>query len=144
MRQNGEPGWGSGMKRPKRARIHYPNKPKALDASSPVERLEEAAVNAKYTPSDYHCSGPKGQPPKRRTKPTMHCPRNWTRREAIVAIRHAIRSRHVSRRWTGGFPRHLWYGEGDVWYEARTNDGTPGVYHAYPVEIAALPAGLER
>jgi hypothetical protein len=117
----------SGMKRPKRARVHYPNKPKALDRSATLDRLEEAAINATYTPSEYHCSGPKGQRPKRRAKPAMHCPRNWTQQQALLAIRRAIRAGQVSKRWTGRFPRHVWHREGDVWYEARTSDGTPGL-----------------
>jgi len=131
------------VKRPKRATVRYPNKPKALDTNSPQDQLELAAVNAVYTPSDYHCRGPKGQAPKRRAKPTMHCPRQWTIQEAMVALRGAIRAHRVSRRWIGGFPRHVWHKEGEVWYEARTSDGTPGHYHAYPIEVTALPAGLE-
>jgi hypothetical protein len=74
----------------------------------------------------------------------MHCPRNWTQQQALQAIQRAIRARHVSRSWTGRFPRHVWHREGDVWYEARTSDGAPGDYHAYPIEIATLPAGLGK
>lgn len=59
-------------------------------------------------------------------------------------MRAAIRAGRVSRQWINGFPRHLWHREGDVWYEACTNTGTAGTYHAYPVEIFSLPAGLDR
>jgi hypothetical protein len=30
-----------------------------------------------------------------------------------------------------------------MWYEGCTNSGNPGEYHAYPIEIAGLPPGLE-
>jgi hypothetical protein len=29
-----------------------------------------------------------------------------------------------------------------VWYVACTQNGTPGVYHGYPIEVVELPAGL--
>jgi len=29
-----------------------------------------------------------------------------------------------------------------VWYEASTHAGTAGTYHAYPIEVSGLPAGL--
>jgi hypothetical protein len=132
------------LKRPNRKQIRYPNKPKGLDFEHSKEELEEAAVKARYLPSDYHCKQSKGQPPKRRARPAMLCPRDWTIQQAVVAIRTAIRARRVSRRWVNGFPRHIWHKEGDVWYEARTAMGTAGTYHAYPIEIAGLPAGLEQ
>jgi hypothetical protein len=74
----------------------------------------------------------------------MHCPRDWTIQQAIVAVRVAIRARRVSKRWINGFPRHIWHKEGDVWYEACTGTGTAGTYHAYPIEIVGLPAGLHQ
>jgi hypothetical protein len=132
------------LKRPKKREIRYPNKPKALDSAHSKDELEEAAVNARYVPSDYHCKQANGRPPKRRAKPAMHCPRDWSIQQALVAVRAAIRAKRVSRRWINGFPRHIWHKEGDVWYEARTETGTAGVYHAYPIEITGLPAGLEQ
>lgn len=49
----------------------------------------------------------------------------------------------VSQDWINGFPRRLWHREGDQWYEASTNAGTAGAYHAYPLEPASLPVGLQ-
>jgi hypothetical protein len=131
------------MKRPKRRSVRYPNKPKFLDKSSPQERLEAAAEKVNYKPSDYHCPLPEGLPPKRRAKPAMHCPREWSIRQALNPLRAAIRIRRISRQWCGDFPRHVWHKEGDVWYEACTNVGTAGTYHAYPIEEAGLPPDLK-
>jgi hypothetical protein len=131
------------VKRPRQRQIRFPNKPKALDIESAAARLEQAAVKAKYSPSPYHCRDPKGRRPKRRAKPTMHCPRDWTDSQAIVALREAIRARQVSMLWNGGFPRYVWHLEGTVIYEARLSGGALGTYHAYPIEAAAAPAGLE-
>lgn len=132
-----------GMKRPKRRQVRYPSKPKFLDKTSPPERLESAAVKVNYVPSDYHCPLPDGRPPRGRAKPAMLCPREWSVRQALNALRGAIRNRRVSRQWCGDFPRHVWHKEGDVWYEACTNVGTAGTYHAYPIENAGLPPDLK-
>jgi hypothetical protein len=132
------------VKRPKRREgIRYPGKPKYLDRTTARDHLENAAVNAKYTPSPYHCRLPNGEPPRRRTKPASHCPDGWNAQRARICLREAIRARQVSRQWIGAFPRHVWHKEIDVWYEACTNQGTPGVYHAYIIEVAGLPPGLE-
>jgi hypothetical protein len=131
------------VKRPRRrGAIRYPNKPKYLDTTSPQDRLEHAAVQARYEPSPYHCRLPSGQPPMRRTKPATHCPDGWTLRRSLICVREAIRARRVSRQWIGDFPRHVWHKNADVWYEACTNNNAPGVYHAYPIETSGLPPGL--
>jgi len=145
-------GWGfrfiwetGGVKRPERRdKINYPSKPKFLDISSPQDRLENAAVNACYERSLYHCRSTNGQPPVRRAKPASHCPDGWTDRQALIRLREAIRARRVSRQWVAGYPRHVWHKEGDLWYEACTSIGTAGLYHAYPIEVSGLPPGLDR
>lgn len=132
------------MKRP-RQKTRFPDKPKSLDRTVAQAFLDRAAERASFMNSDYHCRGENGRPPATRTKPTMHCPRQWTIRQGINAVREAIRAGRVSRKWLPeGFPRHIWHLEGDVWYEARSTNGNPGEYHGYPIEASALPAGLER
>ena len=131
------------MQRPRRRGVRYPNKPKHLDQTATQDQLERAAVNAKYRPSPYHCRQPDGQPPKWRTKPASHCPEGWTNRHAQICLREAIRAGQISRQWVEGFPRHVWHNETGLWYEACTSQGTPGIYHAYRIEIAGLPAGLQ-
>jgi hypothetical protein len=68
---------GVRVRRPKRGKIRYPNKPKSLDKLASQEDLERAAAAARYVPSDYHCPA-KGRSRKHRAKPTMPCPREWT------------------------------------------------------------------
>jgi hypothetical protein len=129
------------MKRPKK-RDGFAGKLKVLAKYASAEMIETAAVEAKYAPSNYHCK--ENGRLLRRVKPATPCPRNFTLQEAGNAIRAAIRARRVSRDWVDGFPRRLWHKEGDQWYEACTNVGTAGTYHAYPIEVVSLPPGLQR
>lgn len=132
------------MKRPKQ-KSRYPDKPKSLDRGVPEDFLKRWAEQAKYESSPYHCYGANGRPPTPRPKPASPCPRDWTNRQGLNAVRAAIRAGNVSKaKLKNGFPRHVWHLEGEVWYEGRTNDGSPGTYHGHPVEEAALPAGLTR
>lgn len=128
------------MKRPKRREEKFPNKQKILAKNVPQDMLDAAAAGAKYAPSPYHCK--ENGRLRRRVKPATPCPRIFTLQEAGDAIRTAIRNRRVSRDWVDGFPRRLWHRVGEQWYEASTNAGTAGTYHAYPLEPAGLPAGL--
>jgi hypothetical protein len=130
------------MKRPKKRAERFAGKGKVLMKSASAEEIEAAAVGARYAPSDYHCK--ENGRLRRRVKPATPCPRDFTLQEAGNAIRAAIRARRVSREWINGFPRHLWHKEGDQWYEACTNVGTAGTYHAYPIEVLSLPLGLQR
>jgi hypothetical protein len=93
---------GVRVRRPKRGKIRYPNKPKSLDKLASQEDLERAAAAARYVPSDYHCPA-KGRSRKHRAKPTMPCPREWTIPEAVIAIRRAILARHMDR-WLSAAP----------------------------------------
>jgi hypothetical protein len=128
------------LKRPKK-RPRYASKSKYLDKAASPARLENAAVNLKYEASPYHCPL-HGRPPARRAKPASHCPEGWTPRKALNRLREAVRAGQVSRAWVEDFPRHVWHKEGDMWYEASTQNGTPGTYHAYPIEITGLPPEL--
>ncbi|CAN7371528.1 hypothetical protein LJR220_003310 [Bradyrhizobium sp. LjRoot220] len=128
------------MKRPKTREIKFPQRMRLLRKVVPKEELEAVAQAALYAPSDYHCKIDGKL--VRRTKPATPCPRDFTLQQAGDAMRDAIRKGRISEEWVNGFPRRLWHKEGDVWYEACTNTGTAGTYHAYPVEVSGLPAGL--
>jgi hypothetical protein len=130
------------MKRPKQRGERFVGKQKVLMKSASPEEIEAAAVGARYAPSDYHCK--EDGRLRRRLRPATPCPRIFTLQEAGNAIRAAIRARRVSRNWVNGFPRRLWHKEGDQWYEASTNVGTAGTYHAYPIDAFSLPPGLQR
>ena len=129
------------LKRPTKQRLHK-QKPKSLAKGYSVAFLEEVAAKASYEDSAYHCYGSKGQKPVRRLKPSTPCPREWTLRQGLNAVRQAIRAGRVSAKWAGGFPRYIWHKEGDVWYEGQTKDSSPGKYHGYPQEV--LPIGLQE
>jgi hypothetical protein len=74
----------------------------------------------------------------------MHCADGWSNRQALNALRQSIREGRVSQAWIDEFPRRVWYKAGDTWYEAQTNVGTAGEYHAYPVEDSGVPLSLRR
>lgn len=136
-----EEGGVSQLKRPVlRAK---PGKRKRVDPSPDLARLEAAARTATYLSSDYHCRGPKGQPPKRRTSPTSICPRAWRDEEATNALRKALLNGHISDVWDGEFPRYVWHKEGEVIYEARHTGGPAGCFHAYPIKSLQIPSGLK-
>jgi hypothetical protein len=128
------------MKRAKSRETKFPQKQRILRKSVTKEELEAAAQAARYAPSNYHCriDGKLA----RRVKPATPCPRDFTLQEAGDAMRAAILKGWVSERWINGFPRQIWHKDGNVWYEACTNSGTAGTYHAYPIEVFGLPAGL--
>ena len=119
------------MRKPDK-KTHFTGKPMALDRTSTKDRLEAAAIGCRYRASPYHCPDDKGKVAVR-TKPQSICPREWTTRQAMNAIREAIKRGHISASWTsdGRYPRHVWHKEGDIWYHAMTGNGDDGVYHGY-------------
>jgi hypothetical protein len=133
---------GAPLKRPKQRRKLFPNKYKLLVSQIPDDRLEAAAVGARYAPSGYHC--PENGRIRYRSKPATPCPRVFSLPEAGRVLREAIRARRVSEEWINDYPRRVWHKEGDQWYEASTQVGTVGTYHAYPMEWAELPLGLQK
>lgn len=62
------------------------------------------------------------------------CDPKWTQEEANRALKAAIRERYVSLQKDQGFPRLVWYRDGDVLYEARLSNAGQGDYHAYPLD----------
>jgi hypothetical protein len=128
------------LRRPKSGRKN-PDKQRILAKDVPVDQIEAAANRARYALSDYHCKV--NGKLSRRVKPATVCKRDFTFQEAGDAIRAAIRGRRVSRSWINGFPRHIWHKIGEVWYEGRTEAGTAGTYHAYPIDKSGLPPELQ-
>jgi hypothetical protein len=133
-----------GIKRPTRPKSSRRGGVKRIDPAPDLAKIEAAAALAVYSSSEYHCSGPKGQPPKRRFKHASICPKKWSRDSATDALRNAISSGMVSENWEDGFPRHVWHNDGEVIYEARHTRGPAGTFHAYPLEKFEIPEGLTR
>ena len=71
--------------------------------------IEAAAANATYSPSEYHCRGAKGEPPKRRAKYASICPKKWSNQAATAALREALGKGQVSQALEDGFPRYVWH-----------------------------------
>lgn len=96
-----------------------------------------------YVASPYHCPAADGRI-KQRGKPQSRCPRPWKGPEAREALRRALLKRNVSEFWENGYPRYIWYCDGEnLVYEARLSGGRPGSYHAYPIEPIQVPKGVE-
>jgi len=130
------------MKRPKK-RHNLPSKAKCLAKDTPAAQLQAAAQKATFAPSEYHCPNPNSRRVKWRPKPATQCPKTWTLQEGRNAVKSAIVNGRVSSKWVNGFPRHIWHYHEGVWYEARTEVGTLGTYHGYPVDASSLPPGLK-
>lgn len=80
------------------------------------EALKSIITRVRYTGSAYHRSvGSKAGPVARRAGLTSRCPPNWTNASATEALKRAISEAKVSCYWEGaGFPRYVWYLDGDV------------------------------
>ncbi|MGY4198902.1 hypothetical protein ACVI1L_004711 [Bradyrhizobium sp. USDA 4516] len=133
------------LKKPKQEARFGPTKSGELlilqDLSKEAAQKFEKALKAiisrvRYTGSAYHRAvGSRAGPIARRAGLTSKCPPNWTNATATEALRRAISEAKVSCYWEGaGFPRYVWYLDGDVLYEARLTNRENGEYHAYPLE----------
>jgi hypothetical protein len=132
------------FKRPRQVQEHGAFKAKEMlvlsDLTAPTAEkflaaMRAAAVNVRYTGSPYHRSpGSKGGPIAQRVGLTSKCPPSWTNLEATRILRVAITEARVSMIWEGGYPRYVWYLDGDVLYEARLTNSGNGEYHGYPLE----------
>lgn len=100
-----------------------------------VKAMQIAAGKVRYTGSPYHrSSGSKAGPVAQRVGRASRCPPNWTNLDATRLLRGAIVEGRVSMIWEQGYPRHVWYLDGDVLYEARLTNSGNGEYHGYPLE----------
>jgi len=133
------------LKRPKQQKQFGPTKAKELlilqDLSASTarkveERLRTIITIVRYTGSSYHRSpGSKAGPVATRAGLTSRCPPSWSNAKATEALRLAVSEARVSCFWEGaGFPRYVWYLDGDVLYEARLTNRENGEYHGYPLE----------
>ena len=107
----------------------------AQTANKFVDAMKLAASKVRYTGSPYHRSpGSKAGPIASRSGLASKCPPNWTNLEATRVLRQAMVEGRVSMIWEQGYPRHVWYLDGDVLYEARLTNSGNGEYHGYPLE----------
>lgn len=128
------------MRKPKA--IVFIGRPKVAMRIPARDALERAASRATYLASEYHCPSKSGRTKKRVGRPATVCPPGWDNQSATNALREAIRRGRISEAWLGEVPRHVWHKAGDVYYEARTEKGTEGQYHAYPINPEGVPTGI--
>lgn len=132
------------LRRPKQGKDVGPTKAKEMlvlqDLSRKTASIFEAKLKqiitiVRYTGSPYHRSpGSKAGPSVKRAGLTSRCPPSWTNASATEALRRSVSEVLVSQYWEGGFPRFVWYLDGDVLYEARLTNQGNGEYHGYPLE----------
>lgn len=82
--------------------------------------------------------------PRPRADATI-CPRELTRDPERVQdwLRDAVTRGAVSALWEGGYPRYVWYKDGDRVYEGRLVNQGLGEYKGYPIESHEWPDGVE-
>ena len=122
-------------RRPQRRQIHVPP---GID----LIRLTDLAV---YVGSPEHKDVPgfAGQP--RLRADASCCPREITDRELVNQwLRSAIRRGAVGAYWEGGFPRYVWYKDGDIVFEGRLLNSGNGEYKGYPLDKSEWPSGIEE
>jgi hypothetical protein len=131
------------MKRPAFQR----NNPKVRRVREPPPGVDLAVVaeSCCYVGSPYHKDRPgfAGMPHGRRPDASI-CPGHLASRRRLVQgwLREAIRNGQVGT-WNGGYPKYVWFRDGETVYEAR--QGSPGSakYHGYPLQPEHEVRGLE-
>ena len=120
-------------RRPRRRQIHIP----------PDVDLNHLTSLVVYRGSSEHKDIPSFAGPPRLRADASCCPREITEQLASQWLRIAIRRGVVGAPWEGGFPRYLWYRDGDRVYEGRLVNSGNGEYKGYPLDTDEWPSGLE-
>lgn len=120
------------MKRPNRK--HIVSK-RIGDAPAEVDLLQ-VADRVRYVGSQEHKTmpSPAGEPKPRADASICQF---HTRDEFVMVngwLRAALLGKKFSEMWENGFPRYLWYRNGDQVYEARLTNRGLGEYKGYPLE----------
>lgn len=119
------------MRAPKRKR---PHRTQRTDPPQDVE-LEEVIRQVVYVGSQEHKSYPSfaGGPALR--SDASRCPPELADPERLTEwLRIAIRNGDCGGPWESGFPRYVWYREGEQCYEGRLVNSEAGEYKGYPVD----------
>ena len=122
-------------RRPQRRQIYVP----------PGTDLNHLANLVMYVGSPEHKDFPSfaGQP--RRRADASCCPRDITDQNLVNQwLRAAVRRGAVGDHWEGGFPRYVWYKDGDIVYEGRLVNQGNGEYKGYPLSRDEWPGGIEE
>ena len=109
--------------------------------------LRDVAAKTSYVGSPEHKNAPSfAGDPRPRADATICDPIFHQRQSEINQwLRQAIESGHVGAHWEGstpGFPRYVWYRDGDDVYEARLVNCEQGQYKGYQLGEGESPQGL--
>ena len=110
----------------------------------PGTDLEDLARRAVYIGSPEHKDVPSfaGQP--RLRADASCCPREIKDRNLVCRwLRCAIRRGATGGPWEEGFPRYVWYKDGDTVFEGRLVNRGAGSYKGYPLDMDEWPEGIE-
>ena len=120
---------------PKARRVQQP--PPGID-------LAEVAASCRYVGSPYHKDVPSFAGVSRGRRPDASiCPRQFAYERELVEnwLRDAVEAGHVGA-WERGYPRYVWYRDGETVYEAGQGSPGSGEYHGYPLELEQAVRGL--
>ena len=119
-------------------------KARRVQEPPPDVDLAEVASSCRYVGSRYHKDIPSfaGMLSNRRPDASM-CPRVLANCHRVVEdwLRQAVTAGQVGA-WERGFPRYVWYCDGEIVYEARQGSPGSGEYHGYPLEPEQEVRGL--
>jgi len=98
---------------------------------------EFAARAASYTGSPEH------KLPHARSDATL-CPTDLQGKQSELTnwLRKAISEGSAGGLVEGGFPRYVWYRDGERFFEGRLTNQALGQYKGYPIEVEEVPVEL--
>ena len=107
--------------------------------------LNIVAKNSRYVGSPEHKDAPSfAGHPRPRTDASICDQRLDSVEEITRWLCEAIQKGAFGGLWEGGFPRYVWYKDGDTVYEGRLVNLELGEYKGYPLEHNEWPAGIAR
>lgn len=119
------------MRAPKRKR---PHRAKRSPPPDDVD-LTEVARQVVYVGSPEHKSYPSFAGGPARRSDASRCPPELDDPDALTEwVRVAVRNGDCGGPWEAGFPRYVWYRNGDECYEGRLVDSEAGEYKGYPAD----------
>lgn len=127
------------MRAPKRKR------PRRRDILSPEMRpAASVARHARFVGSAEHKDAPSFAGAARPRADASICDRRFLDEQSKLTrwLRKAIRLGSVGAPIEGGFPRYVWYKDGQDVYEGRLVNRSSGEYKGYKLQRDEWPAGL--
>lgn len=119
------------MRSPNRKRPHRAQR----TSPPPGVDLQAVARRAVYVGSQEHKSHPSfAGGPALRSDASRCSPEFDDPDELTGWLRTAIRNGDCGGQWEGGFPRYVWYRDGEQCYEGRLVNSEAGEYKGYPAD----------